>query len=67
MTSLCDDPRHPYFDDRPYRVGICKLCGQPVRDFEEWAENGRDVYHMDCLDQLNLKRVIREMGGEIHD
>lgn len=63
-----EELRSPYFDDAAHMTGrTCRICGQPIRDFEAWAENGSDCYHMDCLDNLTTETFVKLWGGEVHD
>ena len=43
---------------------ICRMCGEPVRQGEEWYRLGENIYHCECVDELHVSDILDLLGIE---
>ena len=68
MCSECGQTpcvtRCPNFEDK--KIGYCPFCNDEVLESEEYAEINDDIYHLECLANMDFKEVLKLMNIEIN-
>lgn len=56
-------PRCPNADE-PRTVHKCKYCGDGILAGDEYAEINEDCYHLECLEDMDIKELVSLFGFE---
>ena len=67
MCAICRrspcDPRCPNAPDPP-TVYTCEECGEGILVGDEFAEIGDRQYHIDCLESLSTRELLKMFDVE---